>query len=456
MKEKKKTVSLMSTVLFTICSVIALDSFVSPAIIGVPVLTVWVIAAVFFFVPYGFISAELGASYPDDGGITSWTSRAFGEFHGVMVGWMYWVNVAFWMPAVFTAFSGWVALAFFPGMPLWVQGILAVLMCWGIVLIGIRGMDFSIRTANFMAVLKVSVLVLFGIAGILYTIKNGAANDFHPSAFIPGADETIRYTAVIIYNLMGFELIGSIGSRIEDAKRTVPRMIVIAGILITVLYAFGTFGILAAVPASEIDEVDGFILAMRELFTVFGKCGKPLYYVVSAGAVFSLAANMITWTLGSNESFQAAGLHERSALLAHRHPVYGTSDGLYILMGIISTVLIVLNYALSGDANEIFWTIFRFSSLVFMLCYLYMFTAFIVLKYKDPKPRAYEVPLGKPGAWILFSLCFAGTLLACYFLTDWDAGHYGFWMEWIGLAWTIAMGVWLYRAGVRKKKNRDC
>ena len=48
MKEKKKTVSLMSTVLFTICSVIALDSFASPAIIGVPVLTVWVIAAVFF------------------------------------------------------------------------------------------------------------------------------------------------------------------------------------------------------------------------------------------------------------------------------------------------------------------------------------------------------------------------------------------------------------------------
>ena len=68
MKEKKKTVSLMSTVLFTICSVIALDSFVSPAIIGVPVLTVWVIAAVFFFVPYGVISA--GALRPGRPGLS--------------------------------------------------------------------------------------------------------------------------------------------------------------------------------------------------------------------------------------------------------------------------------------------------------------------------------------------------------------------------------------------------
>ena len=175
MSEKSnKKVNLVATILFTICSIIALDSFVAPSIIGVPAITVWIISAIVFFLPYGLVSSELGASYPDDGGITSWTTRAFGELHGVMVGWMYWVNVAFWMPAVFTAFSGWLTLIFFPDMPLMVQGIIAVAMCWVVVFIGVRGIDVSVKVANFMAILKVSILILFGLAGVIYVIKNGS------------------------------------------------------------------------------------------------------------------------------------------------------------------------------------------------------------------------------------------------------------------------------------------
>ncbi|MBR2825842.1 MAG: APC family permease [Solobacterium sp.] len=454
MSEKSnKKVNLVATILFTICSIIALDSFVAPSIIGVPAITVWIISAIVFFLPYGLVSSELGASYPDDGGITSWTTRAFGELHGVMVGWMYWVNVAFWMPAVFTAFSGWLTLIFFPDMPLLLQGIIAVAMCWVVVFIGVRGIDVSVKVANFMAILKVSILILFGLAGVIYVIKNGPANDFSLPNFVPNLDDTIVYVAVIIYNLMGFELIGSIGSQIEDAKHTIPKMVVVAGLIITVLYAFGTFGVLAAIPAAEIDEVDGFIYAMQELFTVFGPFGNILFYFLSVGAVISLVANMITWSLGGNEAFQGAELDKRSAFLGHRHPKYGTSDNLYYVMGAISSILIIINYSLSGDANDIFWTIFSFSSLVFMMCYLYMFGAFIVLKYKDKSERAYEVPGGMFGAWVCFILTFGGTLLSCYFLMDWDVTSYGFWMELIGVILTIAAGLWLYRAGKKKTAN---
>ena len=68
-------------------------------------ITIWIITAIIFFIPYGLISAELGSTYPDDGGIYSWVNRAYGEKTAVMVGWYYWVNVAFWMPAVFIAFA---------------------------------------------------------------------------------------------------------------------------------------------------------------------------------------------------------------------------------------------------------------------------------------------------------------------------------------------------------------
>ncbi len=448
-------VSLTKTVLFTVCSILVLDSFVAPTIIGVSSISIWIISAIFFFLPYGLMSAELGSTYPDDGGIVSWVQRAFGEFWGVMEGWMYWINVAFWMPAVFTAFSGWLVLAIWPEMPVFLQAGIAIAMCWVIVYIGVKGIDLSVEVASIMAYLKMGILVLLGVLGIVYGIKNGFANDFSFENWIPTVSDIINpqdggYFAVIVYNLLGFELIGSIGSQIEDAKHTVPKMTIIAGIAIVAIYCFGSFGVLAAIPADSIDEVDGFVYALKELCTVFGPLANIVFYIVIFGAILTLVANMITWTLGGNESFMAADLDKRSKFLGHRHPKYGTADNLYYVMGVISSLLLVLNYTLSGNANEVFWTIFAFSSIVFMLCYLLMFPAALKLKLTDDTPRVYAVPGGKAGMTIIVILCTLSVALATYSLLDLDPSGFGFWMQWIGLALTFGVGVYLYFAGKKR------
>lgn len=451
MEEQKNKVSLTKTVLFTVCSILVLDSFVSPAIIGVSSITVWILTAIVFFIPYGLLSAELGSTYPDDGGIVSWVGRAFGEFPSVLVGWMYWVNVAFWMPAVFTAFSGWLNIALFPTMSSVVMAVIAVAMCWVIVFIGVRGIELSVLVSSIMAIIKMAILVIFGVMGVVYGLKYGLANDFSLKNWVPSWDNTIVYVAAIVYNLLGFELIGSIGSKIANPKRTVPKMTIIAGVSITFLYAFGTFGVLAAIPAASVDEVDGFVYALQELCSIFGPAQMPVFYVLVFLSILTLIANMITWTMGANESFMGAGLDKSSKLLAHRNKKYGTADNLYIIMGIISSVLIILNYSLSGDANDIFWALFSFSSIVFMLNYLFMFPAALKLKYTDDTPRQYAVPGGKAGMWICSVLCFVCVALACYFLVDWDVTGYVFWMELIGVLLTVLIGWVLYRTGKKQK-----
>ncbi|MGI6040368.1 MAG: amino acid permease, partial [Eubacteriales bacterium] len=209
---ESRNINLTKTVLFTVCSILVLDSFVAPAIIGVSSITVWIITAIIFFIPYGLLSAELGSTFPNDGGISYWTGRAFGEFSSVLVGWMYWINVAFWMPAVFTAFSGWLNIALFPDMSVFAMALIAVAMCWVVVWIGVRGIELSVTVSSIMAIAKMGVLIIFGLMGIVYGIKNGFANDFSLKSWIPSWDDTIVYVAVIVYNLLGFELIGSIGS----------------------------------------------------------------------------------------------------------------------------------------------------------------------------------------------------------------------------------------------------
>lgn len=450
MEEKK--VSLWKSILFTICSILVLDTFVAPAIIGVSSITIWVITAIVFFVPYGLLSAELGSIYPDDGGIYSWVNRAFGEKSAVLTGWYYWVNVAFWMPAVFIAFAYWISYTFIPDASPWLLCGIAVFMCWVIVYIGIRGVELSVTVSNIAAVCKVAVLLIFGGLGIAYGVKNGLANDFSLQSFVPSLDNTTQYISAIAYNLLGFELIGSIGSKIKDPGKTIPKMTVFAGVIITALYVFGTFGVLAAVPAAEVDTVDGFFFALEELCTVFGPAARPAFIVIIVIAALTLVSNMVSWSMGANEVLAASELDKRSKLLGHRSKKYDTPDALYIIMGVLSTILLVLNFSLSEDANEIFWTILAFSFVIFMLPYLFMFPAAVKLRYSDPETeRIYKVPGGKFGLWLCAILCEACMVLSIFFLFK-DAGSsFALWTLIIGTALTTAAGFWLYAAG---KKNK--
>lgn len=446
-----KKVSLWKSIMFTICSILVLDTFVAPAIIGVSSITIWVITAIVFFIPYGLLSAELGSAYPDDGGIYTWVDRAFGEKAAVMTGWYYWVNVAFWMPSVFIAFAYWISYTFMPDANPWLLCGIATVMCWVIVYIGIRGVELSVNVTNIAAFCKVAVLLIFGFLGIAYGIKFGLKNDFSLQSFVPTLDNTTQYIAVIVYNLLGFELIGSIGSKIDNPGKTIPKMTVFAGVIITALYVFGTFGVLAAIPAAEVDTVDGFFYALQELCTVFGEgAAQPIFIVIIVVASLTLVTNMVSWTLGANEALAAADLDKRSKLLGHRNKKYDTPDGLYIIMGIISTVLLVLNFALSGDANEVFWTIFSFSSLIFFLPYLFMFPAAVKLRKHDPDtPRPYKAPALTFCA-VICELCI---LLGIFFLFK-DAGTgFPLWVLIIGTLLTTLAGFILYRAGKGKENS---
>ncbi|MGL5978648.1 MAG: APC family permease [Erysipelotrichaceae bacterium] len=449
---ERKKINLFSMTLFTVCGILVLDTFVAPAIIGVSSITLWILTAVFFFVPYGFVIAELGATYPDNGGIYAWIKRAFGDMVATLNGWFYWVNVAFWMPAVFIAFASWFALAYIPDLSAWGQAGIAVAMCWLIVLIGIRGVELSIKLTNVAAIMKVAVLLIFGVLGIIYGMQNGFANSFTLQDFIPTFDNALMFAPAIVYNFLGFELISSIANELEDPKRDIPKMAILAGIIITFLYVFGTFGVLAALPAQEIESATGFFYALQNLCSVFGGAQDIVFKILIGVALFTLVSNMISWTLGAVETLDAAELEKKSKLLSHKHSKYGTADYSYIVMGVLATLLIVFNFALSGDANEVFWTILSFSFVIFLIPYAFVFPAAWKLRMQNGDgQQPYKVPGGKAGLAIS---CILGTLfviasIVLLFWTPWDPVYHGTLI--IGTILTVIAGFALHFNGRRMK-----
>lgn len=457
MEEKK--VSLFKMISFTVCGIVVLDTFVAPAAMGISSITVWLLTAILFFIPYGLINAELGAAYPEDGGIYAWVKRAFGEFQATMVAWFYWVNVAFWMPAVFIAFSWWFSMAYAPDLGTWPSAFLAIAMCWAVVGIGIRGVELGITVTNIAAIVKVAVLLIFGGLGVVYAIQNGSANDFSLANFaLDFSFDTIAFSSAIVYNLLGFELISSIASSIDKPEKNIPKMTVLAGVLIAALYIIGTYGVLVAIPADAIDPLDGFFYALQELCTVFGSSSTVVFNIIMAGALFTLVSNMISWSMGGVEVLDEAEFTKKTKILGHRHAKYDTPDYSYVLMGVIATALIVLNFSLGESANEAFWTILSFSFLVFFLPYVWLFPTAVKLRHidKDMK-RPYEVPGGLPGLYISAFLGFAFIVLgiALLFFTGegFDPLYHGTLI--IGTGLTTIFGIGLYRKSHQADSNAN-
>src|SRR3978361_1301714 len=85
-----RTMGLRDLVLFNLVAVVGLRWLATAGKTGPSSLVLWLLAAVFFFVPQGLVVTELSSRFPQEGGIYQWTKRALGEKDGQLRGWCGW------------------------------------------------------------------------------------------------------------------------------------------------------------------------------------------------------------------------------------------------------------------------------------------------------------------------------------------------------------------------------
>ncbi|MEQ8377651.1 APC family permease [Parvibaculum sp.] len=412
----KKVLRGLDLTLFTVCAILVIDQLAASAAIGPQSIFWWIFTMVFFFIPYGLITAELGSAYPDQGGIYAWVRRAFGARWGGRTAWLWWINVALWQPSVFILFAGIFAALFMPDLGLWTQIAIAVALTWLTVWINVVRLDIGKWVPNLGAIFKVAIMLVIGIGGFVYAANHGVANELTLSSMTPSWGASLAFLPVIVYNFMGFELMSGASAEMKNPARDVPVTIAVSGILIAAFYLFATIGILIALPLDEIDLVSGIVDTLRVLL---GEGGAGGAFVVALGlmALYSFLANMVTWTMGANRSAAEAALDGNlPPMFSRLHAVHKTPASAAIVTGVVTTVVIVIYGFLAADAEDLFWTLFAFSSIVFLLPYLAMFAAFLKLRNSDPStPRPYRVPGGKGGAVVLAVICMLFILQAVVF-----------------------------------------
>jgi len=429
----KKTLRQRDMVLFTVSAILLLDTLTAAASVGASSVFWWLFLGIIFFIPFAMICAEMGCAYPEQGGIYAWIRDSFGGRWASRATWAYWVNTAVWMPAIYILFAGVFKQMFFPDLSLGWQIGIGVILTWVAVAVNIVTLDVGKWIPNLGAIIKVIIFVAVIIGALLYTQDHGMANPLTFETMKPDWGSSLQYIPAIIYGMLGFELVSTGSDEMQDPAKDVPRAIFFSGAIIITLYLFGTIAILAAIPAGEVNLVEGLMDTFK-LFFGESTAGRAFTLVLGVGALFTFFSNGVTWALGCNRAAAEAALEgELPKIFAIEHKTYGTPVGAAVLMGLISSLILVLYGFLAGSNEDLFWSLFAFSAVIFLLPYQGMFMAFIRTRVNDPDhPRPYRVPGGlgvaKLFAWVCFAVLALSIVLFIY-----TPGE--------GVQWPVLMGV---------------
>jgi len=303
-------------------------------------------------------------------------------------------------------FAGVFKQMFIPDLSMGWQITLGIALTWIAVLVNVVTLDVGKWVPNAGAVLKVLIFLALILGAFNYIHENGLANSMAWDDLKPDWGSSLQYIPAIIYGMLGFELVSAGSKEMTNPARDVPRAVFISGIIILLLYILGTLAVLAAIPVSDINLVEGLVDTLTQFFGG-SALGEAFVILLGSAAIFTFFSNSVTWALGCNRaSAEAAMEGELPSVFAIESKTRGTPVGSAVLMGLVSTTTLLLYGFLSGSNEDLFWSLFTFSAVIFLLPYEGMVLAFLKMRQEDPDhPRPFQIPFGLPMARLCAWTC---------------------------------------------------
>jgi amino acid transporter len=218
----------------------------------------WVIAGVVVII-LALAHAELGAMYPVSGGTARFPHFAFGSLAGVGFGFFAYMQAVTIAPIECFAFMSY-ASYFWPsiynkttGNVTGVGFILTIVLMAVFVAVNFLAMRIFARVNNVITWWKVAIPVL----AIIVLLFKFHAGNFDPGGegFMPGGVKGLFAAlplAGIIFAYSGFEQADQLAGEIKDPGKNLPRAIIIAVLIGTVVYTLLQVALIGAMPPALI------------------------------------------------------------------------------------------------------------------------------------------------------------------------------------------------------------
>jgi glutamate:GABA antiporter len=447
--------------LFNIVTVLGPRWIAAAAHNGTSSITLWFLAAFLFFVPTALVIAELSTRFPEEGGLYAWAKDAFGEFHGFVAGWTYWIYTLFYFPALLFASAAMAAYIGGIGYAPLAQNrtfllVVSFLLFFVAVYMNIIGLRIGKWLQNAGAVGTFVPLVMLIIAAAFVWARFGSVTQFTWSNIQPHWNwDTVNFWPQIAFAFGGLELVSSMSEEVKNPRKTFPRAILGSGIVIAVIYIMGTIAVLSLMSSVQVDPKSGVFQALTIAsaalkISALGIIAAILVTVGNAGGVGSTVAGIsrVPFAVGVDRYLPRA--------FAKVHPKWETPYVSILVQAAVSGAILLLSQ-ISETTVSAYQILVDATNILYFIPFLYMYAAVIRLAYRADRKTstAALIPGGKAGVWLAGGIGFLIVLMSIVLsvIPPGESTH-----KWIfevkligGTGFALLLGVVLFVRGARSK-----
>ena len=265
-----------------------------------------------------------------------------------------------------------------------------------------RGIKESRNASNAMVIIKLAVILLVIAVGVFYIDMNNWT-PFAPE----GISGVLKGVSAVFFAYIGFDAISTTAEECENPQRDLPRGMMWAIIICTILYIIIALILTGIVPYDQ--------LAVGEpLAFVFKQINLPkMTFIISISAVVAMASVLLVFQMGQPRIWLSMS---RDGLLPKRfskiHPKYKTPSFATIVVGFVVAIpALFMNLTMVTDLCSI-GTLFAFV----LVC-----GGVLVLQNKpDVERGSFRTPYMNAG--FVLPVLFIGALI--YFSSTGDLLHY--------------------------------
>ncbi|HEY7569400.1 MAG TPA: APC family permease [Gemmatimonadaceae bacterium] len=415
-----RRLTLRDMALLNIVAVLSLRWLATSAATGPSALVLWVLAALFFFIPMGFAVSALSVRHPEAGGLYAWTKRAYGDRHGFICGWCYWVNNLLYYPNLLLSTAAILTYAFARGGTGLENDLgfvipTTLVMLWFATFINVVGVGTGRWLQNIGAICTFLPGVALIALGIMSVSTRGSANEFSVATMTPNLRDfsAVNLWASIAFAFAGLELAPTMAAEVRDPERTLKRAVLIATPLILAVYMLGTMSVLWIVPHKEVNIVTGILQAIdmgaRSLGVAFGWISAVAAGLLVIGNLGGIGAWLsgparVALTIGIDMYFPRA--------FGNIHPKYRTPYVAFYVQATVGTLFLLISVLGKGTTVQTVYLILLDTMLLlYFLPFLYLFASYIRIEFPHATASG-KVRIAATGA-AGFALTSFAMIVAC-------------------------------------------
>ena len=388
-------------VLFYVVTGVSLRWIATAAAAGPSSIIIWIGAFLVFYTPLALSVIELSSRYPEEGGVYVWAKRAFGDFAGFMTAWTYWAcNLPYFPAVLYFAASNALYIRhdwgrFSNNTTFYIVFSLVALTL--ATLLNIFGLNVGTWLHNLGALAMWIPVGIIVVMGAVAWHRYGAATSFTVHSMTPGFQlKDMIFWSVLIFAFAGCETASIMGGEIKNARRAIPRALLIAGVTVTFCYIVGTISVLVALPAAEVGNLQGLMQAISKTAERVGFEG-----IIPFAALLIMLSNV-----GAAGAYLAAGARLPFVAGIDRflppafgalHPRWKTPWVGLLTQFVFGALFIFLGQA-GTSIKGAYDVLVSMGVITYFIPFLYLFAAMFKLQKEPAGPDVIRVPGGKPVA----------------------------------------------------------